>query len=63
MGDETGFQILIQSQQSWQHVTCGQGYRPARAEHRESGSLASFLQFPDVAASICLHNMHRLLGV
>ena len=60
MGDEEGFQIHIQSQQSWQLVTCGQGRCPARAEHSESVFLASFLQFPGIAASIGLHNIHRL---
>ena len=43
MGDEEGFQIQIQSQQSEQLVTCGQGRCPARAEHRESVFLVSFL--------------------
>ena len=46
MGDEEGFQIHIQSQQSWQLVTCWQGRSPARAEHRKSVFLASFLRFP-----------------
>ena len=55
MGDEEGFQIHIQTQQLWQLVTCGQGRCPARAEHRESDFLASFLRFP----AIRLHNMHR----
>ena len=41
MEDEEGFQINIQSQQSWQLVTCGQRCCPARAEHRESVLLAS----------------------
>ena len=59
-GIEEGFQIHIQSQQSWQLVMCGQGHCPARIEHRESVFLANFLWFPGVAASICLHNMHRL---
>ena len=59
-GGEEWFQVHIQSQQSWQLVTCGQRRCPARAEHRESVFLASFLRFPGVAASICLHIMHRL---
>ena len=50
--DEEGFQIHIQSQQSWQLVTCGQGRCPARAEHCESVVIASFLQFSGLAASI-----------
>ena len=58
MGDEEGFQIHIQSQQSSQLVTCGQGRCPARTGHCESVFLASFLRFPGVAASIRLHNMH-----
>ena len=48
VGDEKGFQIHIQSQQSWQLVTL-------------SVFLASFLWFPGVAALIRLHNMQRLL--
>ena len=62
MGDEEAFQIHVQSQQSWQLVKCGQGHCPARAEHRESAFLASFLRFTGVtvAASISLHNMHPL---
>ena len=60
MGDEEGFQIHIQSQQSWQLVTCGQGRCSARTEHRETVFLASFLRFPGVTTSIRLHNMHRL---
>ena len=60
MRDEEGFEIHIQSQQSWQLVTCGQGRCPARAEHCESVLLTSFLRFLGVAASFCLHNMHRL---
>ena len=36
------------------------GHCPARAEHSESVFPTSFLQFHDVAASICLHKMHRL---
>ena len=36
----------------------GQGRCPARTGHCESVFLASFLQFPDVAAPIHLHNMH-----
>ena len=60
IGNEEGFQIHIQSQQSWQPVTCGQERCPARAENHESVFLASFLQFPGVAASTRLHNMHRL---
>ena len=60
LGNEEGFQIHIQSQQSWQLVACGQGRCPARAEHRESVFLASFLRFPGEAASICMCNMHRL---
>ena len=54
MGDEEGFQIHIQSQQSLQLVTCGQGRCPARAEHRESVFLASFFWFPGVATSTLL---------
>ena len=60
MVDEEGFKIQIQSQQSLQLVTCGQGRSPERAEHRESVFLASFLRFPGGVASIRLHNMHRL---
>ena len=60
MGDEEEFEIHIQSQQSWQLLTCGQRRFPARAEHRESAFLASFLRFPGVAVSIRLHNMHCL---
>ena len=60
MGDEEGFQIHIQSQQSWQLVKSGQGRSPARAEHCESVFLTSILRFPGVAASIRLHNMHCL---
>ena len=61
--DEAGFQIHIQSRQSWQlvTVTCWQGRCPARAEHCESVFRSSFLRFTDVAASICLHNVHRLM--
>ena len=43
MGVVEGFQIHIQSQDSWHIVTCGQGRSPARAEHHESVLLASFL--------------------
>ena len=60
MWNEEGFQIHIQSKQSWQLVTCGQGRCPARAERREPVFLVSFFRFPGVAASIRLHNMHRL---
>ena len=60
IGDEEGFQIHIQSQQSCQLVTCEQGRCPARAEHRKSVVLPSFLRFPGVATSIRLCNMHRL---
>ena len=60
MGGEEIFQIHIQSQQTWQLVTCVQGHCPARAEHRKSVNLAPFSRFPGVAASICLHYMHRL---
>ena len=60
IGDEEGFQIQIQSQQSWQLARCAQGRCPARAEHHESVFLTSFLRFPGVAASIRLHDMHRL---
>ena len=59
-GMRKDFQIHIQSQQSWQLVTCGQRRCPARAEHLESGFLASFLRFPGVATSISLHNIHSL---
>ena len=58
LGDKERFQIRIQSQQSWQLVTCGQGRCPARAEHRES--VFPFLRFPGIAASIRQHNMQRL---
>ena len=60
--DEERFRIQIQSQQSWQLVTCGQGCCSARAERRESVFLASFMRLPGVAASHCLHtcNMHGL---
>ena len=61
MGDGEGFQIHIQSQQSWQLVTCGQVRCPAKAEHHKSVFIAPFLQFPGVAASFRLHNMHHLL--
>ena len=44
----------------FEQVKCGQGRCPTRAEHRESVFLASFLQFPYVAASTCLHNIHNL---
>ena len=60
MGDEKGFQIHIQSQESWKLVTCGQRCCLAIAEHPESVFLPSFLQIPGVAALICVHNMHRL---
>ena len=59
MGDE-GFQIHIQSQQSWQLATFGQGRCPAKAEHCKSVFFTSFLRFPGVAASICLHSIYRL---
>ena len=49
---EEGFQIHIQSQQSWQLMTYGQGCYPARAEHHESDRLVSLLQFPGIAASM-----------
>ena len=55
---EEGFQIHIQSQQSWQLVMCGQGRCPVRAEHSESVFLASFLRFSGVATSDCMHYMH-----
>ena len=61
MGDEKGFQIHIQSQQSWQLLSCGQECCSARAKHRELVFLASFLRFSGVAASVRLHIMHRLL--
>ena len=48
IGDEEGFQIHIQSQQSWQLETCGQGRCPARAEYPRV-SFSSFLRFPGVA--------------
>ena len=48
-GDEEGFQIHIQSQQSCHLVTYGQERCPARGEHRESVFLASFLRFPGEA--------------
>ena len=60
MGDEEGFQILIQSLLLWLLVTCRQGRSPARAEHRESVFLASFLWFSGVTASLRQHNMHLL---
>ena len=50
MWDDEGFQIHIQSQQSWQLVPCGQGRCPPRAEYRKSALLASFLRFSGVAA-------------
>ena len=59
MGDEERFQIHIQSQQSLQLVTCGQGSCPVRAEHNESVFLDSFLRLPGLGALIHLHNMHR----
>ena len=59
MRDEEGFQINIQSQQSWQLVTCGQGRCPANAQHHKSVFLGSFLLFLGLAASIRLHNIHR----
>ena len=43
IGDEEGFQIHIQSQQSWQLVTCGQGRCPARAEYPRVSFLCLFL--------------------
>ena len=43
MGDEERFQTNIQSEQSWQLVTCGQGCCPVRAEHPH------LLRFPGVA--------------
>ena len=60
MGDEEWFHIHIQSQQSRQLVTCQQGCCPARAEHCDTVFFVSFMQFPGVATSIHLHNMHRL---
>ena len=54
MGEEKGFQIHIQLQQSRQLVTCGQEHCPARAEHSELVCLESFLQFPGVACIICI---------
>ena len=60
MGDEEGFQIHIQLQQSWQLVAFGQERCPARAEHSDSVFLISFLRFTGVAVSIRLRNMHRL---
>ena len=42
MGDEKGFQIHIQSHQSWQLVTCRQGRCPARADQHGSVFLASW---------------------
>ena len=47
-GDEEGFQIHIQLQQSCQLVQCGQGV--VLQEHGESIFLASFLQFPGILA-------------
>ena len=43
-------------------ATCGgcAGARPARAEHRDSVYLTSFLQFLGVATSIRLNKMHSL---
>ena len=49
-GDEGGFQIHIQSQQSCQLVQCGQGRCLARSEHGKSVFLAPFLQFPCILA-------------
>ena len=54
IGDEEGFEIHIQSQQSWQLVTCRQGHCPARTEYPASVFLTSFLRFPGVVASIRL---------
>ena len=62
--DEEGFQINIQSQQSWQLVTCGQGRCPERAEHLESVFLASFRRFqpPHFACIICIVYCATLLN-
>ena len=54
MGDEEGFKIHIQSQQSWQFVTYLQGVCPARAEHPKS------VGFPGVTTLIHLHNVSHL---
>ena len=53
--DEEEFQIHIQSQQSWQLMTCGQGRCPAGVS---LPCLSLFLQFSGVAASNRLNNMH-----
>ena len=45
MEDEEGFQIHIQSQKSWQLVTCGQWRCPAKSEHHKSGFLPLFSEF------------------
>ena len=60
MGDEEGFQIRIQSQQTWQLATRGKGRCPARTEHCKPVFLTSFWLFPGVAASMRLHSMHCL---
>ena len=57
MGDEEGFQISFSGSS---HCDVCAGAFSSRAEHHESVFLASFMYFPGVAASICLHNMHRL---
>ena len=63
MGEEKGFQIHIQLQQSRQLVTCGQEHCPARAEHCELVFLASFLRFPGVAGIICTIYCATLLEI
>ena len=62
MGDEEGFQIHIQSQQSWQLVTCGQGSCPAKAEHKESVFLIAIMQFSGISTSIRLDHMNNCLS-
>ena len=53
MGFEEGFQIQIQSQESWQLVTCGQGRCSARAEHRDSVFLNLSALYTPFAARLC----------
>ena len=52
MGNEEVFDIHIQSQLSWQLVTCGQERCPVRVDHRMLVFLASFfsLRFPGAVA-------------
>ena len=59
MGNEEGFQIHIQSLQSWQLVKCVEGHCPARAEHCKSVPRL-FLTISCHYTSIRMH-MHRLM--